>query len=862
MDYITSGILDDINFLRRKNSPNIYSTLAQYYRMLFEYHLTLMFACLWERKEIRIPRDSRLEMIKTMSKPVLGTTLNFILAMNKTGDPVFDLPPDYEKLIRNFIDVRNQNFGHGILVPLVHEESYLELCKELEKYYQRLAEFEQRIWGDDCEFFLRADPEDMAQIIVFQTNHRPQYRDIERIIAQHYQQNALYFSCEVGNFKISPFLLAVERNGINYDFYFFTRYKLQSGKFDYYRVSEIGDGHEYSKIFPSFFTGYRKENKYTIDRGNGVISNRFENNYDYFVDIAPFTKYVTQIWDFLIKNQSNTCLTIRGGGGIGKTALVQYICTKYLFERVTENPKFNYVIFCSAKDREFRLNPMTRRGEIYRIDEERIIDSYREILRTACRVLEMDIEPTEENLPAVEEAFLKNAGVLLIIDDFETLSDTEKEKVVRLIERMNINRHKVLITTRSQYLVGSTCDVEPMNAEQVISFMEKRFDNIAVKNPNSIVKKQFRELTRKVTREKICEVTLGLPLLAIQLATLLLFKDFNERLLSKRFTDDAEDFLLGRLYNYFATPTSKLLFLLIAFFVRYGLRRIPLPELKIFYDLHCRRFNIDNVDFDNDLKELKRWNIIQIEDDFIAVSNHISHKVFNKCLDNFLDEYSSENLFDERLFKFVTLNGLNHGVLDYINAPDVLVDEALTEIFAFENAGKFTNDERCLVVKALIVRCNGDEEKIRDLYSRGEKYFDSYEEYFRLFEKYGIRSTRKNFSEKSSSPVEKNPPATDGFENLNQKLQNIQARRDEIFNNKQRPTRAYMEDFYQQLRDELEQICAVDLKNALDNFTPEDVPAAQVTEQLLYRINKNQPFKFIEHENCQALFERLDNISD
>lgn len=855
MDYITSRILDDINFLRRKNSPNIYGTLAQYYRMLFEYHLTLMFACLWERKEIRISRELRREMIQAMSKPVLGTTLNFILAMNKTGEAVFDLPAEYETLIRKFINVRNQNFGHGILVPLVQEESYRELCKELEKYYRRLAEFEQRIWGEYCEFFLRTDPEDTGQIIVFQPNSRPQYRDIEETIAQQYQQNALHFSCEVGIFKISPFLLATERNGVNYDFYFFTSYKLQNGKFDYYRVSEIGDGYEYSKTFPDFFTGYREENKYTIRRGNGVVSNKFKNNYDSFVNIAPFTKYVTQIWEFLIKNQSTTCLTIRGGGGIGKTALVQYICTKYLFERVTENPEFNYVIFCSAKDREFRLNPMTRRGEIYSIDEERIIGSYREILRTACRVLEIDIAPTEENLPAIEEAFLNESSVLLIVDDFETLPNTEKELVMRLIERMNINRHKVLITTRSQYFVGATFDVEPMNAEQVISFMEKRFDNIADANPNSIVRKQFREFTRRVTQEKIYEVTAGLPLLAIQLASLLMVSGFNERLVSERFTRNAEDFLLGRLYSYFEARTLKLLFLLIACFVSYKLQEIPLKTLEIFYNLHCRRFNFGNVDFNSDLKELKRWNVIRIEDDLIPVSNNISHKIFNECRKNFLDEYPSKNLFDERLFKFVAENGL-HAVLDYIVAPDALVDEALTEIFAFENVGKFTNDERCRMVRALIERYNGDMTKIQGLCNLGESYFDSYEGFYRLFAGYGVRPTRED---NSPSPPEP-PSATSGlFEEINRKLLDIQTRCDEFFNNGQSYGVTITGKFHKKLQVELGRICTFDLRKALAKFTAEEVPAAKVTAQLLNELKTTVDFTW--HENCQALFERLDNVN-
>lgn len=858
MDYITAKILDDVNFLRRKNSKKIYSTLAQYYRLLFEYHITLMFACLWDKKEHSISIETRREITKSMSKPIFGKMLDFIFVMNLAGEPTFNLPSNYEEILRSFINFRNLYFAHRIIMPNVQEETYMDLCKELESLYRRLAAFEQDFWGNDCEFHLRSDPVDMAQIIVFQPNQRPDFRDIEKRLAQDYIQNELYFSCKEGSFKVSPFLLAVE-HGLNYDFYYFAQYKIQSGKFDYYRVSEIDDKYEHSETFPDFFTAYRQVGKYTIRRANGVVSNKFENNYDYFVDIPPFTKYVTQIWDFLLNNKSNTCLTIRGGGGIGKTALVQYICTKNLFEKITDNPKFNYVIFCSAKDREFRLNTMTQRGQIYLIDEEKIIDSYREILRTTCRVLEIEIKlDTEENIAEIEEAILNESGVLLIIDDFETLSDPEKEKVIHLISRMNIDRHKVLITTRSQYMIGSTYDVERMNEEQVISFMKKRFENI--RNPNSSVPQQFQDLLRRNgIREKIYSITMGLPLLAIQLAMLLPLKGFVETLLSKRFTDDAEDFLLGRLYSCFATSTSKLLFLLIAFFVKYDLRDIPLIELKIFYDLHCRRFGSLNVDFDGDLKELKRWNIIKIKDDFIPVTNHISHKIFDKCVEDFRKEYSAETIFDERLFKLVARDNLNKGVLEYIELPDAFVDEPFTDILAFENIGKFTNNDRCRIIKALVDKCKNDREKIRDLGMRGEKYFDSCEEYFRLFEEYDVYLIRVNSPPKTSSEPKKNSPILSEFQSINQKLEIIRAKADEIFSNGQHLTRAFVESNVFPLCKELQQICTIDLKNALDNFSPKDVFEAQKTEQLIRKISrKNAVLKCVHYEDCKKLFEILE----
>ena len=42
----------------------------------------------------------------------------------------------------------------------------------------------------------------------------------------------------------------------------------------------------------------------------------------------PIDTYAQKVWQFIKCGKSNACLTIRGGGGIGKTALVQYVCNK------------------------------------------------------------------------------------------------------------------------------------------------------------------------------------------------------------------------------------------------------------------------------------------------------------------------------------------------------------------------------------------------------------------------------------------------------------------------------------------------------------------------------------------------------
>jgi len=717
MDCISVKIIDKIKNLEEMNPPN-YDELARYYVRLFEYHLRLMFACLWDRKSQEMPTKKYLRIVQTMDAPTCGTEWSIVKELNELGEPLFTLDKKYKTLLDNFISLRN-DFIHEIL----DSETFSGKLGKL-KWYQNLVEFEQNILGDDCEFLMRPNSVEQGQIIAFQSNQNNRYRNVEKIIASAYQQNELYFHCKAGRFKVSPFLMLFKRSNSDYYFYYFHHYDCQSGKFDYYYMPEIKND-SISKTFPAFFNARQQIDKQITRYVNGIVANDFENNYDYFLyDIKPFDKYVTQIWSALINAQANICITISGGGGVGKTALAQYICTKLLGD-ITANPKFNYVIFCSAKTKAFRLNISTERGQIYPVAAEKIISSYAEILRIACRVLRITFEH-DENFSKIEEAILEKKGVLFVIDNFETLPEVEREKVVGFINRMQSGRHKVFITTRLKNIAGlksSICNVERMNEEQIVAFMKERFKRI----PKSVMAPFQNLLAKKTTKKRIYNVTRGLPLLTIPLALLMPLRNFSEELLpvEKNISEEVEEFLTGNPDNHFYTPTEKLLFLLIALFTKWDLQKVSVSVLRIFYELFCRRAKISGGDFATDLKAIALEDIIKIENESVSFSEYISNKIIGQYAKKILAEYPN-NFFDERLFKLATATGHDKWILNYYELSDVLIDDVLTDIFARDNVCNLTNKERFWLIKKFIDKCkiNGDEEKIKAWHSYGEKYFN------------------------------------------------------------------------------------------------------------------------------------------
>ena len=84
----------------------------------------------------------------------------------------------------------------------------------------------------------------------------------------------------------------------------------------------------------------------------------------------------------------------------------------------------------------------------------------------------------KQGIEHIENIFLQTPGILLIIDDFETLLEEDKEKVVSLSSRLDVTKHKMIITTRSQYMVGLEYYMDSLDQTQTITFMKERFKRV------------------------------------------------------------------------------------------------------------------------------------------------------------------------------------------------------------------------------------------------------------------------------------------------------------------------------------------------------------------------------------------------
>lgn len=268
--------------------------------------------------------------------------------------------------------------------------------------------------------------------------------------------------------------------------------------------------------------------------------NYFARNYKNYISM-PIESIIK---DFLLKNRSNVQATIWGHGGVGKTACIQNVCME-LFNDLSS--KFSYIIFVSAKDRKYD----TATGQICSIDG---IRTYEDILDSVISVV-FDKEYKEEICFKENIVTDLTNKTLIVIDDYETFGNDEKEKIQRFINGLNIDFFKVIITTRNKrFSSGIEIKMDEYSIDETKNFIQMVFD------------KEYRIFSTDIRRvledssvlSKIYEATSGRALFLYQFAILYAQKGLREDDLKElKQSNNAREFLYGRMYDYLGEVAQK-----------------------------------------------------------------------------------------------------------------------------------------------------------------------------------------------------------------------------------------------------------------------------------------------------------------
>lgn len=816
MDYIQKKILKSIDKAKKRKEVK-YETVVGYYNVLMQYRLYVIFACIWSKRECELSRVKRSEYLKAMRKASLGKVCDVILSLENSGNKILGIDNNFREVVGRFTALRNADEAHGILVPGIQKIEYKKIADENEKIEREWHRLNLPILNEECKLYYIYNAR-INQAMVYSLDDFD-YEDISKDLIKtiDMQPYELYYNCGLEFYKISPFLYVKEsEDGENpYEIYCYQSYNLKNGIFEYKRYSSIENNISYSQQFKDYLL-QQEESDHTIIKANGVICNRYENNYDYFISTSPIDTHVQKVWSFIVNNKSNTCLTVRGGGGIGKTALVQYVCTKKIFEDINfDISNLKYVIFCSAKDREYK-QVSGLAAHIRSIRQESTITNYRDIIKIISWILEINCNvDDDDDVKNVENEYINTSGVLTIIDDFETLGNEDKNAVINLISRMDISRHKVIITTRSQYMVGEEYYISGLEQNQIIDFMKARYKT----GYDDCTLKGFEKfILNKDVKKQLYVKTKGLPMLAIQLGTLLDFSNFNISVLNNSDDEELDDFLLGRLYDYFNTITSKLLFYIIIMFQKFTGNDIVLNDIEIIYSLLCHRNKIPQVDFYADLKEVSKLNVIKLESDYVHVSNMISNKIIIKCQDNLNCERLL--LLDSNLFKIICSKGIKSGIKAYVNQNKSIVDESFLKIFVYDNMLMYSNEDRFDILDKYISHIANDYCAVGEVYLEASKFFDISlvdEYFFNYGKRYGF--TLDNLSYRRDIGSDDTVVYVEYLiEEMNKELEDDIDLIDEYLDSiRQKKGNSYRAELRQNIRGKIVSMCNVKLHDLLEN---------------------------------------------
>ena len=532
MDYILSRINNDVAICDEESYEYILSL-----RKRIEYILFVLMGYLWNKNSSDMLADDRLRIISSFDRMTIGDCVSAItsLDLNREVFPTGKV----KSLITKYPNIRNVKIGHGYA-------SGKELLETLNPFYNELLG-KISFLNPDYSLVLveKCDKGSYYGIRIEPDGQKSRWACPEDAFTGEECFPRTYILIDNKYYKLSPFV-TLTRSGADIREYTFS--SLCDSLTGLIKLCPLFGDMQEENIVYSEFAKLCEEDEYRQVSANGTVMNNFDCNYNTYIDIG----LAKELIDFLTKNKANVSATLWGHGGVGKTACIQNVCEQLFCAR---EQVFSYIVFITAKDRIY--NPAT--GKIVKNDSK-YVRRYQEIIEIIQQTVFPDMPSgiDEKSIAEVENRIRTYSGkMLIVIDDYETFLDEEKVKITNFIKSLDINHHKIVITTRNLRLsIGTPFSTSEFDADKTCRFFEK----IIKQNCPSLLDNLTRETKDVTVRNAIQKATSGRPIFIYQFAYLYMQKGMQKVMFSALYKGaDAQSFLYGRVYEYL-TPSAKLVF--------------------------------------------------------------------------------------------------------------------------------------------------------------------------------------------------------------------------------------------------------------------------------------------------------------
>lgn len=544
-----------------------------------EYMLILVLAYLWNKNIDGIGDEEKAYCFQEILRPSIGKILDVSRKLDVHGE-IFGGKRNrkFAEELNGYPKLRNEKFGHGYSF----EDDAEKLYEALRKINDEISLNMPEAFGNDFELVNVLTLENVSyKGIVYKPNgdFSPWVIPVD---ALDLEVGGLYLKSASGYWKISPFVKIENVDEI-------------------YVYSYVDDKLACRALYNRLVKTERKyfdapeliDEAVEIDEGrkrslNGTVVNIYSNNYKKYIE----TSIVKKVLSFLKKNESTVFATLWGHGGVGKTASIQRVCEALLTDGARA---FDYIIFVSAKDRQFNYY----KGVIDVVNDA--VDSFDSVVRFINKVA---FESDSSNVDLIVNF---QGKMLIILDDYETFPADEKESIVDFIKTLNVAHHKVVITTRSaNHITGEEIEVLELNKDETLEFFESVLVNELGVDPGCYK----RGISLEQFKNALHELTSGRPLFIFQSAFIYGESGSVDRLLEQdlKSNDAAIDFLYGRILDYLSVDARKI-FGAMGMIVSDGDLSNVISKLK--YILNMEK---DDQKFDSAIAELVKLKIIKIVD--------------------------------------------------------------------------------------------------------------------------------------------------------------------------------------------------------------------------------------------------------
>lgn len=512
-------------------------------RERIEYSLFLCLGFLWKNLD-GISQEKRTQIFCDLDNMSIGSVVSAIRELDRNHGEIL-VNRKCGRLFDDYPTIRNSKIGHGYSMAD-------SVASALTPLYNQLID-DIPFLKEKCDVILVKKYD--TQLSVYTGIRFPSNKNgcgvrwsCPAEVLGNIEMNfpRTYLMYKDNYYKISPFIYIEERT--NAPFVFSSLVEKIVGKTklcplfpDYKEDSNIELVFS-ELVFLSKSDGYRQ-----FSQSNGTIMNNFKRNYTEYIDVG----FEGLVRNFLYKNRAYVTATIWGHGGVGKTACIQKICYNLFNDSIR---KFSYIVFITAKDRTYN----TKTGKV--VSQTGNTRFYSEIIETVIKTvydcddnLSMDANKLAEYEHKISEC---KDNILIVIDDYETFEDCEKEKISLFLNSLNAQYHKAIITTRNKrFVIGESIPSNELDMNLTKRFIQEVIRNEYSDHLNSI---QLL-LADEMFLQGIHDATSGRPIFIYQFIHIYVQKGYQENLIKGiRTSNDAQDFLYGKIVKYLSKNAQYL----------------------------------------------------------------------------------------------------------------------------------------------------------------------------------------------------------------------------------------------------------------------------------------------------------------